>query len=138
MELVQVRIFILFVCFTSENNHSFFAFPQLFPFNVQSHSDSVVLLQAVFFCVLAIVFVFIACELCHRLETSFSEINVAICKLQWYSYPINIQRMLVPCLIYTQQPVVIAFFGSIAGNREQFKKASKIFPNFIIETRIRN
>lgn len=80
------------------------------------------LIQAMFFGILSISLVFATCEIGHRLESTFSEINGAICKLQWYLYPIKIQRTLGPMLIYTQTPVVIEFFGSIACSREQFKK----------------
>lgn len=80
------------------------------------------LLQSIFYGVLAIALVFGACKIGQRLSNTFNEINVAFCQLQWYLYPLEIQQTLVPTLIYVQQPVVIEFFGSISCSAEQFKK----------------
>lgn len=53
---------------------------------------------------------------------AFSDMNDALDKIDWYLYPIEIQRMLVPVMIYSQKPALLEFFGSIACSREQFKK----------------
>lgn len=84
------------------------------------------LLQATFFGVLSTALTFATCEIGQRLQSTFTEIEDTVYQLQWYLYPIQIQRMLIPITIYTQQTVVIQFFGSIACSREQFKKVSHL------------
>lgn len=64
------------------------------------------------------------CEGIQRFTNAFEEVNDEINQLDWYRYPLEIQQMLVPMMIYLQKPAEIAFFGSIGGNREQFRKVS--------------
>lgn len=80
------------------------------------------LFQIILFGTLSIALVFATSEIGQRVETTFDEINDSFCQLNWYLYPIEVQRMLIPILIYTEKPVVINFFGSITCSREQFKK----------------
>lgn len=92
------------------------------------------LLESICYAILAIALVFATCEIGHRLENTFNEINYAFCQqLEWYYYPIEVQRMLVQTLIYTQQPVAIKFFGSIACSREQFKGVRSFSTKNIID-----
>lgn len=90
------------------------------------------LLESIFYGILAIALNFATCEIGHRLENTFNEIHDAFCLLEWYFYPVKVQRMLVLILINTQKPVEINFFGSIACSREQFKRVrhSKMKENY--------
>ena len=80
------------------------------------------LLQSIFYGVLAIALVFSTCEIGQNLTNTFNEIEDAVYILDWYLYPIEIQQMLIPIMIYMQEPVFIKFFGSISCSEEQFKK----------------
>lgn len=90
----------------------------------QSHDeiDTVVLAEVVFYGFWAINVVLIACELGQRISNSFETIENRINLLAWYSLPIEVQRILPIIMINAQQPAIVAFFGSIACSRLQFKK----------------
>lgn len=75
-------------------------------------------------CVWTISLVYSACEIGQQVSNAFDEINDEIDLLDWYLYPIEIQRMLVPIMIYAQKPAVVNFFGSVECSREQVKKVS--------------
>lgn len=66
--------------------------------------------------------VFAACECVQRFTDAFGEINDVIDQLDWYLYPVEIQRLLIPIMMNAQKPVTINFFGSITCCREQFRK----------------
>lgn len=80
-----------------------------------------ILLQSFFAGILAITTVLATSEIGHYVQ-NVSDFNYTVSQLDWYRYPIKIQRMLVPVLIFVQKPVVIQFFGSFSSSREQFKK----------------
>lgn len=64
---------------------------------------------------------FIACELCQRVDFAFSECNVMIDQFAWYSVPADVQRMLPLILNFMQQPIELKCFGSSSCDRETFK-----------------
>ena len=80
------------------------------------------LLQSIVVGLLSMTMVFFACEIGQRATNAYSDIEDEIIQLDWYLYPIEIQRKLVPLLIYIQKPVQIEFFGSVSCSRMQFKK----------------
>lgn len=65
---------------------------------------------------------FVACEVGDRVSSNLWEINDATDEFDWYSYPIDIQRILPMILMSVQKPVDIECFGSFKTNRESFKK----------------
>lgn len=65
--------------------------------------------------------VFIACEIGHRMNDAFKEINFTIDKLDWHLFPIEIKRMFPMIIAIVQQPVTLECFGSIACTRDVFK-----------------
>lgn len=67
---------------------------------------------------------FIMCELGERATNSIGEISDKINELDWYSYPLEIQKRFTTILIIAQQPVFFECFGSIYCTRESFKKVS--------------
>lgn len=68
----------------------------------------------------------IACELCERAGYLFDEIDDMIGQLDWYNFPYEIRKILPFMLIMAQKPFRIECFGSIACNRETFKKVSSM------------
>lgn len=68
--------------------------------------------------------VFIICELGQRMNNDFHEIHNTIDRLDWYLFPIKIQRMLPTIIANAQQPILLECFGSITCTRETFKKVS--------------
>lgn len=64
---------------------------------------------------------FITCELDQRINLAFVECSQMVEQLDWYLFPMNIQRMLPMILHFTQQPFEIICFGSKACNRDTFK-----------------
>lgn len=68
---------------------------------------------------------FITCEVFGRISSKFDDINDIMNQYEWYFFPLNVQKILPIILIYAQQPVNIYCFGSIACNRETFKKVKE-------------
>lgn len=71
--------------------------------------------------IIGVATVFISCELGQRMSDSFDKINFTIDQLDWYLFPIKIQRMLPMIIEIAQEPVELECFGSIACIREVFK-----------------
>lgn len=65
------------------------------------------------------------CEFGERVRNEFEGLNDMIDELDWYLFPMEIQRMLPIIMIAAQKPVVIRGFGNIACVREVFRKVSK-------------
>lgn len=68
--------------------------------------------------------VFISCELCQRMSNEFSEISSIIEQFEWYSFSFEMQKRLSFVIMNAQDTVTIKCFGSIASDRETFKKVS--------------
>lgn len=66
--------------------------------------------------------IFFFCEMCEQITDGFNGITDEIKKMDWYSYPLEIQRMLPIILIHGQEPVEIVAFGNIQFTRETFKR----------------
>lgn len=65
---------------------------------------------------------FVACEIGQNVSNAFKEIDDEIDRFHWYLFPAEIQKMLPILLSVTQRPINIEVFGSIACDRENFKK----------------
>lgn len=63
-------------------------------------------------------------ELGQVFSNSFDEIKEEVGQINWYLFPIGIQRMLPITIANVQQPVLIKSFGNILCLRDQFKKVS--------------
>lgn len=87
-----------------------------------SETDSAVLLQSILCIVGSLQMLFVACEVGQRSSNEFNGIYDSICQLEWHLYPIEVQKMFVLIMMYTQEPLEIAFFGSSTCSRDQFKK----------------
>lgn len=65
-------------------------------------------------------------ELGQRFSNSFENVDNVFDQLDWYLFPIRIQRLVPMAIMNVQQPVEIKCFGNILCCREQFKKVSSI------------
>lgn len=103
----------------------------MFIFIFQSNHDTELFVLFVFsFEVFyAFLWVFISCELGERFCNSIDEICDVIERLNWYSFSIEVQRMLPFIIIIAQQPVALEVFGSVLCQRETFKKVGQ---NYLI------
>lgn len=90
--------------------------------SLQSNNHSVVLLESIFLGVAALNLVGATCEIGERLTSSCNGVEVQIYKLDWYLYPLEIKRLLIPMMVYAQKPVEINFFGTLSCSRQQFKQ----------------
>lgn len=63
-----------------------------------------------------------ACVGGQYLTDKFSEIGNAVEQIDWYLLPIQIQRVLPAIIMFSQEPIIIKFFGNLACSREQLKK----------------
>lgn len=80
------------------------------------------LLEAILLCFGALLLVLFTCEAGQQFSNAFSKVDDIVCQLNFYLLPIEIQRMLPILIMYAQEPLVVVFFGSLSGTREQFKK----------------
>lgn len=68
---------------------------------------------------------FIPCELSERICLAFENVYETIIELDWYVFPIGMQKMLSIVLIISQDPIALRCFGSIYCGREVFKKVCR-------------
>lgn len=68
---------------------------------------------------------FFFCEFGETISRKFYALRSVIWDCQWYSYPIEIQRMIQIILIGTQ-PVTLRGYGNILCTREVFKKVREL------------
>lgn len=71
--------------------------------------------------------VFFTCEIGQRFSSGFDNINDVIDQFDWYSFPVEIKKMLPIIIQMAQQQVAIECFGSIMCLRDTFKKVSAIY-----------
>lgn len=85
-------------------------------------------------------FVLIFCELGEMVSSEFDAFNGSVEQCKWYSFPIEMQRMVVIFMANAQQPSYIRAFGNISCTRETFKKVnlyvrsgSNLFSHHLVE-----
>lgn len=66
--------------------------------------------------------IFLYCEFGSNVSGRFEEINEPIYGCDWYSFPVEEQKMLPFILLASQERVVIKGFGNFAFARDAFKK----------------
>lgn len=84
--------------------------------------DPMVLWKLIFYGGWVFGLVFLSCEIGQRFTYAFDEITDLFGQLNWYLFPINVQRLLPTIMINVQEPIVIGCFGIINGSRDQLKK----------------
>lgn len=68
--------------------------------------------------------IFFFCENAERVTGRFEEIDDSICQSDWYSYPIELQRMIITVMMGTQKPVIVRGFGNLLFTRQSFKQVN--------------
>lgn len=100
---------------------------------IQTHYDGnlEVLLVTVIEIIFAYGVLLLICEICEQAGQDFEECSNMVDQLNWYLFPIKIQRMMPLISYFTQQPIEIKCFGGMACNRETFKYVSANKSRFI-------
>lgn len=70
---------------------------------------------------------FFLCECGERVMNQFDEFHDEIYQCNWYSFPIEIQKMLVIAMSISQQPAIIQGFGNLLCTRDTFKRVIFFF-----------
>lgn len=68
--------------------------------------------------------VFFLCEFGGTISDKFDELTDVIYQCNWYSYPVEVQRMITTILMSTQDSIALCGFGNVLCNRIMFKKVS--------------
>lgn len=63
-----------------------------------------------------------ACDVGQHVTIVYDECNDIIDQFKWYSFPVEIQRLLPLIIAGAQQPIEITAFGSTTCIRETFKR----------------
>lgn len=69
------------------------------------------------------------CECGERVINQFTEFDKLICECDWYTFPIELQRMLLTFMTSTQQPPIIHGFANAACTRESLKAVNALIPS---------
>lgn len=72
------------------------------------------------------------CECGIRVINQFSHFDETVCKCDWYTFPIELQRMLLIFMTSTQQPPLIHGFANAACTRESLKNVKIFFYNMFL------
>lgn len=95
----------------------------MFDFKSHGEFDPATMLFPIAAMFWSIVLIFIVCMLGEMVTDGFVEINDVICQLDWYLYPMEIQRIMPNVLCATQQLVIVKGLSSLgAYTREAFQK----------------
>ena len=76
---------------------------------------------------ITLILLFIACELAGLVSNEFQNINDLIDQFDWYLFPLEMKKILPFIMLNAQQSVDFECFGSLACNRETFKKVNNSF-----------
>lgn len=68
--------------------------------------------------------IFVFCEFGENVSEQFGKLNKAIYKCRWYSFPMDMQKMIQIILVSTQQPVNLRGYGNVECSREAFNRVS--------------
>lgn len=71
--------------------------------------------------------IFLFCEFGERLTGRFNEIDQQVNQCDWYTFPLQIQKLLPIFLKGTQNPIVLYGIGELKCTRETFKDVSNCF-----------
>lgn len=66
--------------------------------------------------------VFIYCEFGQQIGLCYRRVDDAIYQMDWFSFPIEVQRRVPMILMLTQKPVEFKGFGDIVFTRDTFKR----------------
>lgn len=71
--------------------------------------------------------IFTLCELGERITGRFNEIDNEIFYSDWYTFPMNVQKILPIIINGTQSSIVFRGIGSMECTRESFKRVKHSF-----------
>ena len=96
---------------------------------VKSSSDSVPaeMIRILFLLFWSVGMNFVICEFCEMVTDHFEAFDYELCQCNWYSFPIEIQRILIIVIANTQQPEILQAFGNTPCTREVFKKVTHFY-----------
>lgn len=86
--------------------------------------DPVMLWKSIFYGVTIFMVVFFSCEIGQRVTNLFEEITDRFDQLNWYLFPLKVQRLLPTIMINMNEAIVIGCFGLMQGNRNQLKNVN--------------
>lgn len=66
--------------------------------------------------------IFLFCEVGEQLRSRSDLVCDTICKLNWYSFPHKVQRMMPIIIVTAQNPQVLTADGDAVCSRDRFKK----------------
>lgn len=72
----------------------------------------------------ALLLVLLTCEVGQRFTNAFAEVDDDLTLLNFYLLPVKARRVLPMLIMYSQQPLIAQFFGSLSVTRDQFKRVS--------------
>lgn len=122
MLIVQVELVERFFAFRNDRVSRLLHILKLFN-RYQFHDGNLLtlLLTATINGIFGLILVFICCELGQRTTDMFDEMNSTIDQLDWYLFPIELERMLRMIIANAQRPVSLQCWGGIACTRDCFK-----------------
>lgn len=68
--------------------------------------------------------IFLHCNFGEIITNAFSDINEQLYQCDWYTFPLDIQRMQATILINTERPILLKGFGNILSTRDTFKRVN--------------
>lgn len=87
-----------------------------------------------FFCGLwSFLAILVWCSLGERLIDEFYTIKDATYECQWYSYSIEVQRIIQLIIVDAQEPKILKGFGNISSSHETYKKVINISISFMFD-----
>lgn len=105
-------------------NNSHWIFFETLYFKSKPQIDYLALLVTIAEAFHVILTVGLACEMGERVCGMFSAVDETMDEIDWYLYPIEVQRMLPAIMIVAQKSIYVEFFGSITASRETFQQVS--------------
>lgn len=75
---------------------------------------------------------FLLCNFGEQVSKQLDTITDAISECEWYSFPIEVQKMSLTVMTATQKPLIFSGFSNIRLTRDTFKKVKYLLLTFII------
>ena len=85
-------------------------------------SNAVELICTLILMCVSILTIFFFCEFGDMINTQFDEFDDQLRQCDWYTFPIEMQQLLVIFMTSTQRPAMIQGFANTECTRDAFKK----------------
>lgn len=93
-------------------------------FQAHGEIETLILFESIVIFIAALLLVMIACEIGQRFCNAFEDVEYALSQINVYLLPREVQRLLPMVIMYSQEPFVVQFFGSLCCTRVQFQKVT--------------